>query len=94
MKIWVVFTYSKKTMLYSLLLFMLCSLNVASFSSETGTLPSMEKPHFRWIGLIHYDGNSLAINSPISNLNQAIVIAAYVDIRFVYEETGKAIKND
>jgi len=57
-----------------------------------------EKPHFRWIGLMHRDGNALAINNL---LNSDIRVAEYrkdrkpdekvaITLSKIYQNTGRA----
>lgn len=59
-----------------------------------------EKPHFRWIGLMHRDGNALAINEL---LNQKVKLSEHrVDrkpdekvanaLKEIYQQTGKSIE--
>jgi len=47
-----------------------------------------EKPHFRWIGLMHRDGNALAINDL---LNQDVQLAADRKARHPDEKVAKAL---
>jgi NitT/TauT family transport system substrate-binding protein len=47
-----------------------------------------EKPHFRWIGLMHRDGNALAINDL---LNQDVQLAADRKARLPDEKVAKAL---
>jgi len=59
-----------------------------------------EKPHFRWIGLMHRDGNALAINEILkSKINLPKLRAQRKPdnqvsqaLRSIYEETGKPIQ--
>lgn len=57
-----------------------------------------EKPHFRWIGLMHRDGNALAINDL---LNEQVQVSAHrkdrvpddkvaIALRMAFENTGRS----
>jgi NitT/TauT family transport system substrate-binding protein len=57
-----------------------------------------EKPHFRWVGLMHRDGNALAINDLLNNQvqlpplrkNRKPDTKVAMALKNVYQKTGRA----